>query len=136
MLTVLLPIVLLSAVKSVSSCTWDSDCFPSYDYCWAHSCYRYRNHVPYYGIGGGLFGIFLIALIWFLVRRQRINQQLQNARNVNMALAMGGQPNVVYTVNPQVIMQPAPPSMHCDGPPPMHYQDPPPKYPTGGYVQM
>ena len=129
MLTVLLPIVLLSAVKSVSSCTWDSDCTPFYDYCWAHSCYRYRNYAPYYGIGGGLFGIFLIALfIWFLVRRQRINQQLQNAHNVTMARAIRGQPNMVYTVSPQVFVQPAPP--------PMQYHDPPPEYPTGGYARM
>lgn len=133
MLTILLfPLTVLSVAGSAQAyCTGDRDCYPFYDYCFAGACYQYVNYAPYYGIGGGLFGIFLIALfIWFLVRRQRINQQLQNAHNVNMARAIRGQPNFVYTMGPQVIVPQA-------NPPPMVYNDPPPAYPTnGGYNRM
>lgn len=122
-------LVLTAIVGAHGYCTGDRDCKPFYDYCWAGACYQYVNYVPYYGIGGGIVGAVLIGLfIWYLLRRQRINQQIHN---VNMANAMRGQSNFVYTVSPHVHQIAVPPPVLAPV-----YHETPPAYQQGGYVRM
>lgn len=80
---------------------------------------RVTDPTPYYGISDGLIGIFLIVIfIWYLIRKQRINRQLQNVHNVNMARTLHGQTNLVYSVSPQVVVLTNPvPSTYPQQPP-------------------
>lgn len=129
MLIIMFSMVILSVFESTYGCTYDQDCYPDLDYCSAGFCYNYVNYVPYFGIGGGLFALLLICLlIWFFLRRQRINRQQQNIYNIHMARAIRGQPNYVNTVGQQVVVQPTTVF-------PV-YQDQPTTYSVNGYVRL